>query len=61
MIFLRQTACFLALAFLFIQGVVGESTVHTVFTTECGAYFTWQSMGKMMRLVIRLRTKRTLQ
>lgn len=26
--------------------VSAESTVHTVITTECGEYFSWQSMGK---------------
>jgi peptidyl serine alpha-galactosyltransferase len=24
----------------------GEASIHTVFTTECGKYFTWQSMGE---------------
>lgn len=29
-----------------LASVQAESTIHTVITTECGAYFTWQSMGK---------------
>ena len=26
--------------------VRSEPTIHTIFTTECGEYFTWQSMGE---------------
>jgi hypothetical protein len=29
------------------RGCSAEATIHTVFTTECTAYFTWQSMGAL--------------
>jgi hypothetical protein len=35
-----------ALALLALQrGDAGAASVHTVFTTECRPYFTWQSLG----------------
>lgn len=30
---------------LLLAFVTGEATIHTVFTTECNKYFTWQSLG----------------
>lgn len=33
-------------AVLFIS-TASASSIHTVFTTECTPYFTWQSLGKL--------------
>ena len=45
-----QARCLLvgAALLLLLSGgtvVVAESSVHTVFTTECSKYFSWQTMG----------------
>ena len=45
---LQARACLLeaaALLLLCSGAAVAESTVHTVFTTECSKYFSWQTMG----------------
>lgn len=34
-------------AIFYLYGVDSKATIHTVFTTECGEYFSWQSMGKI--------------
>ena len=33
------------LAVVAIGALRAEANVHTVFTTECGTYFTWQALG----------------
>ena len=35
----------LLLALLLAGGSPAAANVHTVFTTECGTYFTWQALG----------------
>lgn len=43
----RASACGTALFFalLLAAGSPAAGNVHTVFTTECGNYFTWQALG----------------
>lgn len=36
-------------ALFLIYDVESEATIHTVITTECGEYFSWQSMGEIAK------------
>jgi hypothetical protein len=37
---------FVVLTSILTASLPVHATIHTVFTTECGPYFTWQSLGK---------------
>ncbi len=45
--FFSVSVC-ISVALLSVLAVSGpvQANIHTVFTTECGPYFTWQSLGK---------------
>jgi hypothetical protein len=36
---------FLAVVAVLLAAPCADANVHTVFTTECGTYFTWQALG----------------
>ena len=41
-----RAALALVIVSLSLHGApLAEANVHTVFTTECGTYFTWQALG----------------
>ena len=41
-----RAALVLVIVLLSLYGApLAEANVHTVFTTECGTYFTWQALG----------------